>query len=74
MRSKKAMKRFNLSIGVDLANRLEAESDRTGLPKSGVVIAALDQYFSVRDEQPVMKQLQEVLKNAERLRNSSTTK
>lgn len=71
--SKRPMKRFNLSIGVDLFNRLEAESDRTGLPKSGVVIAALDQYFSVRDAQPVMKQLQEVLEKAERLNNSSTT-
>lgn len=72
--SKRPMKRFNLSIGVDLFKRLEDESDRTGLAKSGVVIAALDQYFSVRDAQPVMKQLQEVLEKAEQLNNSSTTK
>ncbi|MDY0839711.1 hypothetical protein [Lacticaseibacillus paracasei] len=68
------MKRFNLSIGVDLFNRLEDESDRTGLAKSGVVIAALDQYFSVRDAQPVMKQLQEALEKAERLNRDSITR
>ena len=72
--SKRPMKRFNLSIGVDLFNRLEAESDRTGLAKSGVVIAALDQYFSVRDAQPVMKQLQEVLEKAEHLNRDSITR
>lgn len=72
--SKRPMKRFNLSIGVDLFKRLEAESDRTGLAKSGVVIAALDQYFSVRDAQPVVKQLQEVLEKAEHLNRDSVTR
>lgn len=72
--SKRPMKRFNLSIGVDLFNRLEDESDRTGLAKSGVVIAALDQYFSVRDAQPVMKQLQEALEKAEHLNRDSITR
>lgn len=72
--SKRPMVRFNISIGKDLSERLKAESDRTGLAKSAVIIAALDQYFSVRDAQPVMKQLQEVLEKAEHLNHDSITR
>ena len=63
------MVRVNTRIGYDANAWLDAESDRTGVPKSTLIHLAIEQYIQQKEAMNRMTDLGELVQAIQRLEN-----
>lgn len=62
----RSSRRMSISLSSNIFERLQQESDETGVSKTGIIAIALTQYFQARDLKPMLEQLQGIVASTQK--------